>query len=200
VHFTFLTEFKAAHPETIAMSKSDDSEGSPALISNRTMEIVVALVLLAGSTVIMYDSLKLGIGWKPAEGPAPGAFPFYVGAALGLASLITLLQALRRSAGLDSTFVSRVAFGRVLAVLVPAMVYVAAIGGLHVGPLTVSGLGIYVASGLFILGFVLVLGREGIVRALAVSVGVPLVLYFMFERWFLVPLPKGPLEAAFGLG
>jgi hypothetical protein len=27
---------------------------------------------------------------------------------------------------------------------------------------------------------------------------VPLVLFMMFERWFLVPLPKGPLEAWLG--
>jgi hypothetical protein len=27
---------------------------------------------------------------------------------------------------------------------------------------------------------------------------VPLILFFVFEVWFLVPLPKGPLEAFFG--
>jgi hypothetical protein len=27
---------------------------------------------------------------------------------------------------------------------------------------------------------------------------VPLTLFMMFERWFLVPLPKGPLEAWLG--
>ena len=30
------------------------------------------------------------------------------------------------------------------------------------------------------------------------SVLVPLVLFIVFEVWFLVPLPKGPLEAFFG--
>jgi hypothetical protein len=29
-------------------------------------------------------------------------------------------------------------------------------------------------------------------------VAVPLVVFVVFERWFLVPLPKGPLEALFG--
>jgi len=28
---------------------------------------------------------------------------------------------------------------------------------------------------------------------------VPLVLFLVFERWFLVPLPKGPLEAFLGI-
>jgi hypothetical protein len=31
-----------------------------------------------------------------------------------------------------------------------------------------------------------------------VPVIVPLVVFVVFERWFLVPLPKGPLEALFG--
>ena len=44
----------------------------------------------------------------------------------------------------------------------------------------------------------LVIGRENPFKALAVSVCVPLVLFMMFERWFLVPLPKGPLEAWLG--
>jgi putative tricarboxylic transport membrane protein len=32
----------------------------------------------------------------------------------------------------------------------------------------------------------------------AVSIGIPLVTFVVFERWFLVPLPKGPIEAWLG--
>jgi hypothetical protein len=35
--------------------------------------------------------------------------------------------------------------------------------------------------------------------ALAVAIGTPVVVYIVFERWFLVPLPKGPLEDWLGL-
>jgi hypothetical protein len=31
------------------------------------------------------------------------------------------------------------------------------------------------------------------------AVGVMAVIYLTFEKWFLVPLPKGPLEALLGL-
>jgi hypothetical protein len=31
-----------------------------------------------------------------------------------------------------------------------------------------------------------------------VAVGVPLFFFLVFERWFLVPLPKGPLEGCWG--
>jgi hypothetical protein len=33
----------------------------------------------------------------------------------------------------------------------------------------------------------------------AVAVGVPLFFFLVFERWFLVALPKGPVEAWLGL-
>ena len=32
-----------------------------------------------------------------------------------------------------------------------------------------------------------------------IAIGVPLVTYFTFEKWFLVPLPKGPIEDWLGL-
>jgi hypothetical protein len=35
---------------------------------------------------------------------------------------------------------------------------------------------------------------------LAVSVGTSVALFLVFELWFQVPLPKGPLENMLGLG
>jgi hypothetical protein len=61
-------------------------------------------------------------------------------------------------------------------------------------------LGIYVASFAFIAGFMVVLGKYRVGRAAAVGLGVSVVLYVLFERWFILPLPKGPLEALLGLG
>ena len=43
------------------------------------------------------------------------------------------------------------------------------------------------------------LGRYRWITVLLVALGVPVVTYIMFERWFLVPLPKGPLEDWLGL-
>jgi putative tricarboxylic transport membrane protein len=33
---------------------------------------------------------------------------------------------------------------------------------------------------------------------LAVAIGMPIVTFVVFERWFLVPLPKGPIEEFLG--
>jgi hypothetical protein len=42
------------------------------------------------------------------------------------------------------------------------------------------------------------LGRYGWALVLAISIGVPIVTFVVFERWFLVPLPKGPIEEFLG--
>jgi putative tricarboxylic transport membrane protein len=142
------------------------------------------------------DSIKLGFGWQEGVGPAPGSFPFWVSLMLAVSSLVILAGAVanivRRSD--REAFVAVRPFGRVLAVLVPSVVYVGLIGGVSLGPLDVPGIGIYAASAIFICGFMLAIGREGILKSIGVAAGVPLVLYLMFEKWFLVPLPKGPLE------
>ena len=42
------------------------------------------------------------------------------------------------------------------------------------------------------------LGKYPLAKVVPVSVLVPLALFILFEVWFLVPLPKGPVEAFFG--
>jgi len=165
-----------------------NNSDEPTLVSIRTMDIVVSLLFLLGSAVVITDSFRIGFGWLPNEGPAAGYFPFYIAVAMAIASMINLFGALRIGHNMHESFVTKPAFKRVLAVLVPAFIYVALI----------QFVGLYVASGLYILGFMLTLGKEGILRSVAVSVGVPLALFVMFEIWFLVPLPKGPLEAWLG--
>jgi putative tricarboxylic transport membrane protein len=78
--------------------------------------------------------------------------------------------------------------GKVMAMLVPTALYVALI----------PWIGIYVASIILIAVFMRWLGRYNWGMVAAVSLGVPLVTFFVFERWFLLPLPKGPIEAYLG--
>jgi hypothetical protein len=179
------------------MQDSEHPDDSRTLATNRGMDILVAVLLLTVCGIVIFDSSRLGFNWREGEGPAPGYFPFYVAAILGISSLVNLVTALL-GRGAGETFVSARPFGRVLAVLVPSVIYVAMIGGLSVGPISVPGLGIYVASGLFIIAFMTLIGRENPLKALGVGIAVPLALFFMFEKWFLVPLPKGPLEAWLG--
>ena len=78
-----------------------------------------------------------------------------------------------------------------LSVLVPTALYA----------LLVTWIGIYVSSVLFI-AFLHALARQvPLVEGDAGSASAPLVIiYLMFEKWFKVPLPKGPLENLAGSG
>ena len=42
------------------------------------------------------------------------------------------------------------------------------------------------------------LGRYSWVLVLAIAIAMPIVTFVVFERWFLVPLPKGPIEELLG--
>jgi putative tricarboxylic transport membrane protein len=166
-------------------STPDSEPEERSLVGNRTMDVIMALLLLGVSAIVIYDSVRLGFGWIEGEGPAPGYFPFYVALALAAASLVTLVQALAGTTeGAGESFVGRTSFLRVLAVLIPSLGYVALI----------EYLGLYIASAIFIALFMLVIGRDKIIKSILVGLAVPAALYLMFEKWFLVPLPKGPLD------
>ena len=163
---------------------TDPQESAP-LVSVRTMNIAAATILIAIAGVVITDSIRLGFGWT-AEGPAPGYFPFYIGLFLALASGVNVVQAVR-ARGVQA-FVTKPACRRVLAVLLPLAAYVAVLGFI----------GIYVASAVYIALFMWGFGRYPLVRGAIVGVAIAVVLFLMFEVWFLVPLPKGPVESLLG--
>ena len=41
-------------------------------------------------------------------------------------------------------------------------------------------------------------GQDSLARGAVVGIAVALALFLMFEVWFLVPLPKGPVESLLG--
>ena len=88
----------------------------------------------------------------------------------------------------DEVFVSYARLARVVRVFGPLVLYVAAIGFV----------GLYVASALFVVWFMLTLGSFRWWSVALAGVLVPLVVFWTFEVQFRVPLPKGPLEAWLG--
>jgi putative tricarboxylic transport membrane protein len=168
------------------MSRSASSPG--ATVGQRWPEVIVAGALMLVATLVIVDSLRVGIGWAP-EGPRAGYFPFYIGLLLFAASAWVLVGQLLRWREADEDFAHRSQIASVLAVLVPTVVYVGLI----------MPLGLYVASFLLIAYFMRRYGKYRWRLVAAVAVGVPLAFFLVFERWFLVPLPKGPLEHLFGL-
>ena len=163
---------------------SQHSDRSPV---QRHVEIAVAVAIILFGCVVMYGSVQAGIGWA-VEGPKAGFFPFYVGLVIVLASVVNLYRIFAENEP-DSPFATWSQLRSVMSVLVPTAVYVSIL----------AYIGIYLASALLIGGFMKWLGRYSWAMTLPVAVGIPVLTYLTFEKWFLVPLPKGPVEDLLGL-
>lgn len=153
---------------------------------HKTVEAGIALLIAIFGAIVIAGSLKAGINWG-AEGPRAGFFPFYVGIFIIASSAVNLLHVLRD--GDDGLFAEWGQLRQVMSVVVPTAIYVGSI------PFT----GLYLASIIFIGYFMRWLGKYSWLTVTAVALGMPIVTYFIFERWFLVPLPKGPIEEWLGL-
>jgi putative tricarboxylic transport membrane protein len=159
------------------------------VVSNRTMNLVVSLALMVIASVVMIASYRLGAGWAKDVGPDSGYFPFYVALIMFTTSGVTLLQHLlsRRPDG-EGSFIERGELVMVLQVLVPMTIFV--VLSIYIG--------IYISMALFIGFFMMWHGRYPVYKTIPVALAVPVVLFVIFEVWFLVPLPKGPFEAWLG--
>lgn len=153
----------------------------------RTADLVCALILVGVAVVVVAEGLRLGIGWS-TDGPQPGFFVFYLGVALLLSSLIVAVQARRRAPGSGGDFVTGTKLRSVATVLLPA---IAAVVLTH-------GVGLYVSGGIYLASYMRAVGRHPWPLIVVLAVGIPAATFLIFEVWFLVPLPKGPLEAALG--
>jgi len=166
------------------MEQSQDKSAA----SRKTVEIVVTLLFVIFGLVVCWDTYRLGAKWGD-DGPQAGYFPFYIGVIIVFCSVVTLFKALAIKAADNEPFVMRGQLKMVTLVMVPTIIYVAVI----------NWLGIYVASTIYIAVFMWWLGKYSWIKYVSVSVGVSVAFFLMFELWFKVPLPKGPLEAALGL-
>ena len=158
-----------------------------AAFRRKSAELGVALFFFLIGAIVIYDSVRLGFGWQEIHGPRPGYFPFIIGVIMCVTSLVNLVQAMRVKD--DKPFVEVGQLKLVLAVLVPTALFA----------LAVTWIGIYVSAVLFIGFFMRWLGKYPWWKVVAVGFGTSAVLYLVFEKWFKVPLPKGPLENLLGL-
>ena len=166
---------------------AQEAERSEHTVSTRAMEIVVSGLFVAAACLVMYDNWRIGARWGE-DGPQAGYFPFYIGVIMFVASAVTLADEPPRPRGKPIELRRRSELVRVLQVFVPTVIYVLLIGFL----------GLYVSSAIFIAFFMAWLGKYPLYKIVPVAILIPVALFFMFEVWFLVPLPKGPLETALG--
>ena len=161
---------------------SEASPGTGGGPRQRQVELGVAVATFLFGVIVIIGALYAGINWA-VEGPRAGFFPFYLGVFILVSSIVNFIRVFPE-VGRDKLFADWGQLRSVLSVVVPIVIYV----GL------VPFLGIYVASIFLIAIFMKWLGRFGWLLTLVLAIGVPIATYIVFERWFLIPLPKGPVE------
>jgi putative tricarboxylic transport membrane protein len=154
--------------------------------AHRKVEVGVAIGMAVFGLVVIAGSIQAGINWG-AEGPRAGFFPFYLGVVIFASSMVNLWNALHIDG--SRLFAEWGQLRQVLAVVIPTTAYVALI----------PSLGIYLCSALLIAVFMRWLGRYPWAMVASIAIAIPVITYIVFEKWFLVPLPKGPLEELLGL-
>ena len=172
---------------TTPNKEAGDAQAESAATLTRGPELVVGLVLMAIAGLVIADSIRVGTGWGD-EGPRSGYFPFYIGLFLLAASTFIVLSTLLKWGKSRAVFATREELVPVFQMLVPMVIYVVAM----------VYLGIYLPSAILIGFFMRHHGNFAWPPSLAVSICVPLAFFLVFEKWFLVPLPKGPIETMLG--
>jgi hypothetical protein len=140
---------------------------------------------MALGALVLVASVRMGIGWG-SDGPESGFVPFWLSTVLILACAVIIVQAIHRAS--EKRFVGREQLGRVLKVLLPAAAMI----------LLTQLVGLYVASALYMGAYMRWAGRYSWTFSVGLPLSVVVLIFLVFERWFLVPLPKGPLEAWLG--
>jgi hypothetical protein len=134
-----------------------------------------------------WDNWRTGARWE-STGPQAGYFPFYVSVIMAGACIYGLVNEFLKRRRADPPFVRRGQFSRVLQVLVPTLIFVAA----------TQWLGIYVSSLLLIGGFMLWVGKIKPWIAIVTALVFTVAMFVTFDVAFDVIMPKGPLERLIG--
>jgi hypothetical protein len=164
-----------------------NQQTTPAAARTVTLDLVVAALIFAIGALVAWDSYRLGASWA-SDGPQSGYFPFHIGLLICICSVAVFVQGLVRLKTDRSVFVTGEQLKQVMVILVPSTAYV----------LGVQLIGIYVSSAIFILLFMKLAGHYSWLRGVAVGAGVSMAAFVLFEIWFKIPLPKGPVEGWFG--
>lgn len=162
------------------------------MITRFWAETATALATLLFALIIVYGALEFGIGWD-TSGPQPGAFPFYTGSIVALASLgtlvVTFVQRMKGSRTIAETFLDREQAKRVVSFFLPLVAFV-----------VISDVaGMYVATIAYLIYAMKFQGGYGWLVSIATAIGTAIIFYVVFERFFQIGLMKGPLEPLLGL-
>jgi hypothetical protein len=166
---------------------SDNHGSARAGARTVVIDLVVAALVFALGAMVGYESYRLGASWG-SDGPQAGYFPFYIGLLICICSVVIFVQSFVRLRTDRRVFVTGGQFRQVLVILLPSTAYV----------FGVWLIGIYVSATLFIALFMKFAGHYSWLRSTVLGLAVSITAFVLFEIWFKIPLPKGPVEHLLG--
>src|SRR5574341_608610 len=144
----------------------------------RKADGICAIITLLIGILVISEALRLGVlGWG-MSGPEPGMYIFLLGAGVCVGSLVILGRVLAqvRKGEPDKPFIRSGGLRPVLYVAVPAAIMV----------LFTEFIGLYLAAGLYLAVYMRWIGKHRWVTVLSISILLPLVSYFVFDKFFLI--------------
>jgi putative tricarboxylic transport membrane protein len=148
----------------------------------RRADIFVGLGMMLVGIIALVDAVRLGFGWGHS-GPAAGFFPFCLGLGTLICTIFIVTKAVKtyRKEGPGKPLIPEGGLTQILWILIPAIGVV----------LLTELIGLHLAT-IFYLAFnVRVLGKMSWVNVVLISVLVPVSMYIVFDKVFLIPLPLG---------
>jgi putative tricarboxylic transport membrane protein len=148
----------------------------------RKANIGMALFLIAIGGIVLFDAIRLGYGWG-MSGPDAGFFPFVLALGVLISSAIVLFKGIRvyKKEGPGERLIPEGGLKPILWVLLPSAGMV----------ILTSFIGLHLAALCFLAFYMRAVGKIGWVKVALVSVFVPLGMYILFDKLFLIPLPQG---------
>jgi hypothetical protein len=155
-------------------------------MTTKTADILMAIALLCLGLLVGWDSFRLGSGWG-MEGPKAGFFPFVMAAIAVAGCLVVIRQAMKGTSSVkgNKPFVPSGGMKPVLTVFIPACGMI----------LLTEVVGLYVAAMIYLAAYIKVVGGYRWRTVLLVSIPIPLIFFWVFEKIFLIPMPVGMFGA-----
>jgi hypothetical protein len=153
----------------------------------RKANLGVAIFLFVLGAIVMYDAVRLGCRWDPGFGPGAGYLPFYLSLGVLICTAIFIVKQVIQLSKIgivgDKRLIQEGGLKPILWVLLPSTVMV----------ILISIIGLHFAAFVFLLFYMRVVGKIGWLECALVSILMPIGLYVVFDRLFLIPLPDGML-------
>lgn len=150
----------------------------------RKANLGLAIFMFIIGAIVIYDAVRLGWRWDPGFGPGAGYLPFYLALGVLICEGIVIVKQVRQLASEgpgDKPLIGEGGLKPILWVLIPSFFMV----------VLTSVIGLHFAAFVFLFFYMRVVGKIGWLECVLVSVLVPLSLYIIFDRLFLIPLPDG---------